>query len=203
MNGSIEQKYRPSTLKDCLLPERVRRSLERSIAKGRCGHLLLTGSPGRGKTTLARAICNELDADSYEVACAEESSANSMRDTIEQYLYTLSMFGRPKVLILEEADNLTPLAQKSLNIALEKTNATVIFTTNYPGQIAESIHSRCDVIDFDSKDFSSKSFNGEILKRARNIAVQEGKDIDDDELKLLIANAGFDIRKTVKNIMRL
>jgi len=145
------EKYRPKKLEDCVLPSELRKQLEESIAKGDIQNMILHGGAGCGKTTVARAICDQMGMDYLFVNASEDSGIDTLRTKIRNYASTVSLNDRPKVVILDEADYMNPTSlQPALRGAIEEfaSNCRFIFTCNHLSKIIKPIHSRCAVFDF-------------------------------------------------------
>lgn len=146
-----EQKYRPVTIDDCILPADLKFYFKDMIAKGEIKNMILaSSSPGTGKTTIALALANELDADVLFINASEESGIDVFRTDIRRFASTVSMMGGPKIVILDESDNLSEAAQKAFRGMVEEfsSNCRFIMTCNYPNKIIEPIRSRMDIKEF-------------------------------------------------------
>lgn len=146
-----ETKYRPQTIADCILPASIKEDLMQMINDGEVKNLLLVSShPGTGKTTSALALCNELDADYLFINASEESGIDVFRTDIRRFASTISMTGSPKVVILDEADNLSEAAQKAFRGMIEEfsNSCRFILTCNYQNKIIEPIRSRLKTYEF-------------------------------------------------------
>lgn len=146
------QKYRPQTVKDIILPKKVKNKIINNIKKKEIPHYLLIGRQGSGKTTTARAIVNDLGSDCLFINASLENGIDVIRNKITTFISTVSLADAPKIVILDESDHLTPSAQGSLRGLIEQysKNARFILTANYSSKIIAPLHSRCEVIDFGS-----------------------------------------------------
>lgn len=144
------EKYRPKTLADCILPEATKQTFAGILAKGDTPNLLLHGKAGVGKTTVAKALCNELDADVMVINASDDNGIDLIRHRIKDFASSMSLDGRRKYVLLDEADQLTPAAQPALRSFIEEfaRQCGFIFTANYPARIIPALHSRCSLVDF-------------------------------------------------------
>lgn len=161
------EKYRPRTLDDCILPEDQKRIFNDMVEKGEIQNMLLCGTAGVGKTTVARALCEQLETDYIVINGSEESGIDVLRTKIKQFASTVSFTGKTKVVILDEADYLNPNStQPALRAFIEEfsANCRFIFTCNFKNRIIAPLHSRCAVIEFkitkeDKPKIAAKFFN--------------------------------------------
>ena len=150
------EKYRPQVIDDCILPDETKKTFKEFVAKGEIPNLLLAGPPGIGKTTIAKALCNELGADFYVINGSDEGRfLDTVRNQAKNFASTVSLTGssKHKVIIIDEADNTGNDVQLLLRANIETfyNNCRFIFTCNYKNKIIEPLHSRCAVIDFTIK----------------------------------------------------
>ena len=145
------EKYRPNTIEDCILPADIKTTFEQIVNGGELHNMLLTGTPGLGKTTVAKALCNELNLDYLLINGSEESGIDTLRTKIKKFASSVSLQGGYKVVILDEADYLNPQStQPALRGFIEEfsANCRFILTCNYKNHIIQAIHSRTTVIEF-------------------------------------------------------
>ena len=145
------EKYRPQKITDCILPESIKNTFIEFVGQKEIPNLLLSGGSGVGKTTVARALCEELHADYILINGSEESGIDVLRNKIKQFASTVSLQSGSKVVILDEADYLNPQStQPALRGFIEEfhRNCRFIFTCNFKNRIIEPLHSRCSVIEF-------------------------------------------------------
>jgi len=140
----------PESVSDCILPESIKTTFQEYVNEKSFPNLILAGPAGVGKTSLARALCNEIDSDLLFINASLDRGIGDVRTTVAQFASTSSMFGGLKVVLLDEADNLTQDSQKALRALIEEfqNHCRFILTCNYPHNIIDAIHSRCSVFDF-------------------------------------------------------
>ena len=145
------EKYRPQTIEDCILPEGLKETFQKIVDKGELPNMMFTGSAGVGKTTVARALCNELDLDYMLINGSEDGNIDTLRGKIKQFASTISLQGGQKVVILDEADYLNPSStQPALRGFIEEfsSNCRFILTCNFKNRIIDPLHSRCSIYEF-------------------------------------------------------
>ena len=145
------EKYRPQTISDCILPKGLKDTFEQIVQKGELPNMMFTGSAGIGKTTVARALCNELDLDYMMINGSEDGNIDTLRGKIKQFASTVSLHGGQKVVILDEADYLNPQStQPALRGFIEEfsSNCRFILTCNFKNRIIDPLHSRCSIYEF-------------------------------------------------------
>lgn len=144
------ERYSPKTIAECILPDALKSKFQEFVNGGKVPNLILSGGPGVGKTTVAKALCHELDADMMFMNASSERGIDEVRNRMFGFASTTSLTRKRKILILDEADNLTPDAQKALRAAIEElqNNCSFLMTCNYKNKLIPALHSRCSVIDF-------------------------------------------------------
>ena len=147
------EKYRPKTIEDCILTEHIKKTFQAFVKIGEIPNMLLSGPPGVGKTTVAKALCNQLGVDFYVINGSDEGRfLDSVRNNAKNFASTVSLtnFSKHKVIIIDEADNTTTDVQLLLRANIEEfsANCRFIFTCNYKNKIVQPLHSRCTVINF-------------------------------------------------------
>jgi len=150
------EKYRPKTIEECILPESAKQMFQEFLNKGEIPNMLLAGPPGIGKTTVAKALCNELGADVYVINGSDEGRfLDTVRNNAKNFASTVSLTAtaKHKVIIIDEADNTSNDVQLLLRAFIEEFagNCRFIFTCNYKNKILEPLHSRCAVVEFGIK----------------------------------------------------
>ena len=168
------EKYRPRKVEDCILPPELKKTFQKIVASGEVPNMLFTGTAGLGKTTVARAICNELDLDHIVINGSEEGNIDTLRGKIKQFASTVSLQGGFKVVTLDEADYLNPQStQPALRAFIEEfsNNCRFILTCNFKNRIIEPLHSRCGVYEFNGGD--KATLCGEFMSRCQQILIDE------------------------------
>jgi DNA polymerase III delta prime subunit len=199
------EKYRPRNLNDCILPEGQKRVFREFIEKGEIQNMLLCGGPGMGKTTVARALCEELETDYMIINGSEESGIDVLRTKIKQFASTMSFSGKTKVVILDEADYLNPNStQPALRGFIEEfsKNCRFILTCNFKNRIIQPLHSRCAVIEFKYDKKEKASIAAQVLKRLGFILLNEGISFDNKVLASLILKYFPDYRRIINELQR-
>ena len=201
------EKYRPKTIEDCILPENIKTTFSEFLKKGEVPNLLLSGPPGCGKTTVAKALCEELGADYYIINGSDEGRfLDTVRNNAKNFASTVSLSSsaKHKVIIIDEADNTTPDVQLCLRAFTEEFigNCRFIFTCNYKNKIIQPLHSRCSVIDFALKGKEKQLLAGNFFKRLQEILDAEGVEYDNKVLVELIKKHFPDWRRVLNEVQR-
>jgi DNA polymerase III delta prime subunit len=201
------EKYRPKTIEDCILPDDTKKTFKEFVAKGEIPNLLLAGPPGIGKTTIAKALCNELGADFYVINGSDEGRfLDTVRNQAKNFASTVSLQGngRHKVIIVDESDNTTSDVQLLLRANIETfyNNCRFIFTCNYKNKIIEPLHSRCAVIDFTIKGKQKQQIAGSFFKRLRGILDAEKIEYDPKVVAELVSKHFPDFRRVLNECQR-
>ena len=201
------EKYRPKTIEDCILPENIKKTFTDFLNKGEVPNLLLAGPAGCGKTTVAKALCNELGVDVYVINGSDEGRfLDTVRNNAKNFASTLSLSStaKHKVIIIDEADNTTSDVQLLLRASIEEfaNNCRFIFTCNYKNKIIEPLHSRCAVVDFSIKGKEKATLAGSFFKRLQNILDEEGIKFDQKVLAQLIHKHFPDWRRVLNECQR-
>jgi DNA polymerase III delta prime subunit len=197
------EKYRPHTIEDCVLPERLKTVFQEFIKQGGIPHLILAGTPGTGKTTVAKALCNELDLDFMFLNGSDESGIDTFRMKIKNYASSMSLTGSKKVIIIDEADYLNPNSiQPALRGAMEEfeENCRFIFTCNYRNRIIEPLQSRATVIEFKLKADEKPKMARDMMRRIEHILKQEAVPYNAKVLAEVVMKFFPDYRKTINEI---
>lgn len=199
------EKWRPQTINDCVLPDRLKKPFQEYVNQKNIPNLLLTGGPGIGKTTVAKAMCNEIGCDFLVINGSDESGIDTFRVKIKNYASSMSLAGGRKVIIIDEADYLNPNStQPALRNAIEEfaSNCSFIFTCNYKSRIIEPLHSRCAVIDFGLKNGEKASIAKSFYKRIQFVLQSEKVDYDDKVIAELIKKYFPDFRRVLNELQR-
>jgi DNA polymerase III delta prime subunit len=201
------EKWRPKKVEDCILPEDTKKTFLDFIEKGEIPNLLLSGPPGIGKTTIAKALCEQLGADYYVINGSDEGRfLDTVRNQAKNFASTVSLQGngRHKVIIVDESDNTTSDVQLLLRANIEAfySNCRFIFTCNYKNKIIEPLHSRCAVIDFAIKGKQKAQLAGAFFKRLQTILDQEKIEYDQKVLAELVSKHFPDFRRVLNECQR-
>jgi len=201
------ERYRPQVIEDCILPDDTKKTFKEFVEKGEIPNLLLSGPPGIGKTTIAKALCNELGADFYVINGSDEGRfLDTVRNQAKNFASTVSLTGssKHKVIIVDESDNTTSDVQLLLRANIETfyNNCRFIFTCNYKNKIIEPLHSRCAVIDFTIRGKQKAQLAGEFFKRLQTILDKENIEYDQKVLIEIISKYFPDFRRILNECQR-
>lgn len=199
------QKYRPNTVEDCILPDEIKQPFLSYVKSGELPNLLLSGGPGVGKSTLAQAVCKQLDYDYMFIPGSEETGVDLFRGKIKSFSSSLAFNGKRKVVIIDEADYLSPNAQAAFRGALEQysKNTSFILTCNFPAKIIPAIsESRCTHIEFRIKNGQKVKMAKQFLTRIKTILDQEAVPYEIPVLAEIIQTNFPDFRKTINELQK-
>ena len=201
------EKYRPSKIEDCILPESTKKTFLDFLDKGEVPNLLLAGPAGCGKTTVAKALCNQLGADYYVINGSDEGRfLDTVRNNAKNFASTVSLSSesKHKVIIIDEADNTTPDVQLLLRASIEEfsRNCRFIFTCNYKNKIIEPLHSRCAVVEFGIQGKLKQEIAAAFFGRLVSILEEEKVKADKKVLAELINKHFPDWRRVLNECQR-
>jgi len=199
------EKYRPKTIDECILPEPTKKTFNDFLKSGQIPNMLLHGTAGIGKTTVAMALCEQLGCNYIKINGSDEGrQLDTVRNKIKNFASTVSLYhdAKHKVVIIDEADNTTSDVQLALRASIEEFhgNCRFIFTCNYKRKIIEPIHSRCTVVDFTIQGADKKLLASNFLHRLRTILEAEDVQYDDKVLPKVIVKFFPDWRRTLGEI---
>ena len=201
------EKYRPAKIADTILPGKLKETFSEIIKSGELPNMLFTGTAGLGKTTVAKALCNELDLDFIIVNGSEEGNIETLRGKIKRFASSVSLQGGVKVVILDEADYLNPQStQPALRGFIEEfsDNCRFILTCNFKNRIIEPLHSRCGVYEFNTSKKDMQALCGQMMKRSMDILEKENVDLNgqDSDLANVIMKHAPDWRRVLNELQR-
>ena len=199
------EKYRPKTINECILPDRLKTIFQQISSEGRIPNMILSGGPGMGKTTVAKALCNEVGCDFLMINGSEESGIDLLRTKIRGYASTVSFDGKRKVVILDEADYLNPQStQPALRSFIEEfeKHCSFIMTCNYINRIIEPLHSRCQTIDFRINKEEKLNVGSNFGKRLYTILDQEKVDYDKKVVAEVLMKHFPDYRRVLNELQK-
>ena len=201
------EKYRPKTVEDCILPDSIKKTFLDFLDRGEVPNLLLSGPAGCGKTTVAKALCNQLGVDVYVINGSDEGRfLDTVRNNAKNFASTVSLSSeaKHKVIIIDEADNTTPDVQLLLRASIEEFsgNCRFIFTCNYKNKIIEPLHSRCAVVEFSINAKQKPQLQSEFFNRLNGILDTERIQSDKKVLLELINKHFPDWRRILNECQR-
>ena len=200
------EKYRPANIADCVLPDRIKQNFEEIVKQGEIPNMLLCRlSAGTGKTTVAKALCNELGVDYILINGSDESGIDVLRTKIRDFASTVSFGGQTKVVILDEADYLNPNStQAALRAFIEEfsANCRFIFTCNFKNRIIEPLHSRCAVIDFKLNKDEKQLIASKFMGRLKYVLDEENINYSEKVVAELLMKYFPDYRRTLNELQR-
>ena len=207
MNNTLwVEKYRPTKIEDCILPDEIKTMFQSIVDSGEIPNLLLTGSPGIGKTTVAKALCNQLDCDWLMINGSDEGRMiDTLRTTVVNYASTVSLSGGKKVIIVDEADYMNKdSVQPALRGVIEEfsKNCRFIFTCNFKNRIIPALHSRCSVVDFKISKDAKPALGMEMLENVKRILNEESVKYEESVLVQLVLKYFPDFRRVINELQK-
>ena len=201
------EKYRPTTIDECILPKGIKKTFQDFVERGEIPNMLLSGPPGIGKTTVAKALCYQLKADYYVINGSDEGRfLDTVRNSAKNFASTVSLTSdsKHKVIIIDEADNTTSDVQLLLRASIEEfsKNCRFIFTCNYKNKIIDPLHSRCSVVDFSVNKKDKPTIAAQFFARLNSILEEEKVEADKKVLAELINKHFPDWRRVLNECQR-
>ena len=201
------EKYRPTTIDECILPKSIKQTFQDFVDRGEIPNMLLSGPPGIGKTTVAKALCNQLGADYYVINGSDEGRfLDTVRTNAKNFASTVSLTSesKHKVIIIDEADNTTSDVQLLLRASIEEfsKNCRFIFTCNYKNKIIDPLHSRCSVVDFSVNKKDKPTIAAQFFARINHILDKENIKSDKKVVAELISKHFPDWRRVLNECQR-
>jgi DNA polymerase III delta prime subunit len=198
------ERYRPKTIADCILPEAQKKPFQEYVNRKEIPNMILSGSAGVGKTTVARAMCEEIESDYILINGSDESGIDTLRVKVKGFASSVSLMGGRKVVIIDEADYLSPAAQAAFRGVIEEFsgNCSFIFTCNFKNRIIAPLHSRCAVIDFKLVNGQKAKMATEFMKRVEYILKEEGVEYSPKVVAELITKFFPDYRRVLNELQR-
>jgi replication factor C small subunit len=199
------EKYRPLRVEDCILPDRIKSIFVSYLQNKEFPTTLIHGGPGSGKTTIAKALCDELGIDVLLINVSKDRGIDVLRNDISSFASAMSLDGGRRAIILDEFDGATEALQRALRASIEEfaINCQFFLTCNHPNMIIDAIHSRCAVIDMRVKDEEKVDLAKQFLKRLEQIMKVEGKDYERKAIATLINKHFPDFRGTINHLQSL
>jgi len=199
------EKYRPERVADCVLPDDIKKTFQGIVDSGDIPNMILSGTAGIGKTTIAKAICKEMGLDFMMINGSKDRNIDTLNGRIQSFASTVSLNGGVKVVIIDEADYLNPQStQPALRAFIEEnsSNCRFIFTCNLKSKIMKPLHSRCTTFDFNSVNQDLSKLSMEFYKRMAWILDNENKTFDSAVLGALIIKHAPDWRQVINDCQR-
>ena len=199
------EKYRPQTISETILPQSLKDTFQKMVESGELQNMMFAGTAGLGKTTVAKALCNEIGADYIVINGSEEGNIDTLRGKIKQFASTVSLSGGSKVCILDEADYLNPQStQPALRGFIEEfsNSCRFILTCNFKNRIIDPLHSRCGVYEFNTSKKDMAEIAGQFFKRLTYILKEESVEFEPQAVADLIMKYAPDWRRAINEVQR-
>jgi len=199
------EKYRPQKVADCILPNSLKETFQKIVDSGELPNMLFTGTAGTGKTTIAKALCNQLDLDWIMINGSEDGNIDTLRGKIKQFASSISLSGGKKVVILDEADYLNPQStQPALRGFIEEFSSTCrfILTCNFKNRIIEPLHSRCGVYEFNTSKKGMAELSEQFMARCQTVLTEENVIMENKVLANVIMKHAPDWRRVLNELQR-
>lgn len=200
------ESYRPKTIEECILPDNIKKTFQKIVETGEMHNMMLCGTAGLGKTTVAKALCNELGLDYIMLNGSDEGrKIETIRGVVQQFASSVSLQGGYKVVIIDEADYMNAESvQPAMRNFIEEfsNNCRFIFTCNFKHKIMEPLQSRCAVIDFNISKKDTIPLLGKFMKRLKAILDTEKVEYDDKVLAEVIMKFAPDWRRVINECQR-
>ena len=199
------EKYRPKTIAETILQDSLKATFQKIADTGEMPNMLFTGTAGTGKTTVAKALCNQMNLDYIMINGSEDGNIDTLRGKIKQFASTISLQGGVKVVILDEADYLNPQStQPALRGFIEEfsNNCRFVLTCNFKNRIIEPLHSRCGVYEFNTTKKDMAVLMQQMFERSCNILDQEGVEYDKKDLLPIVSKFAPDWRRVLNELQR-
>lgn len=198
------EKFRPKSIDDCILPERLKKPFQEYVNQKNIPNLLLCGGAGVGKTTVAKAMCEEIGCDYMVINGSDENGVDVVRYKIKNYASSMSLAGGRKVIIVDEADYLSANAQAAFRNAIEEfsSNCSFIFTCNFKNKLIEPLHSRCAVVEFILKNNEKAGMASQFFKRIQSILNDESVEYDNAVIAEVVKKHFPDFRRAINELQR-
>lgn len=198
------EKYRPTNVDDCILPASIKNDISLFVKKQQIPHFLFSGSAGIGKTSVSKAIADEMEADLLFINASNESGIDVIRNKVVQFASTASFDGNLKIVLLDEADRITQNGQDALKAIMEEfsKNTRFILTCNNKNRLIDPLQSRCTPIDFKVSEEEKKSLMAQMMKRSASILKAENVDFDTNSLVVLVKKYFPDFRRTINALQK-
>ena len=197
------EKYRPKTVEKTIIPDRYKKTFQAMVDQEKVPNLILAGPPGVGKTTVARAMLEEMDAPYILINGSLDGGKETLRNEIKSFATSQAISGKRKFVILDEADYLSHQMQPALRSFMEQysKNCGFILTCNYPHKIIQPLHSRCSVIEFKIDKSDKAGIMKEMYQRISEILAKEQVEVTDKKILLELIKKHFpDLRKVINTL---